>query len=152
MTTLAGMRRASAGDREPGLAIQRAAFGRNIAIMGVEPLPLRADYDKVFATHEVWVMERDGALEGMLILQPREDDLYIWSIATSPALQGTGVGNRMLAAAEQRARQLPRARMRLNTGEKLTKNVAWYQRHGFAIENIEQLEDRRVVNMVKELK
>jgi ribosomal protein S18 acetylase RimI-like enzyme len=145
------MRPATPADREPGLVIQRAAFGGNVGIMGVKPLPLRADYDEIFATHEVWVTEQNGALQGMLILLPREDDLYIWSIATAPALHSTGVGRRMLAAAEVRARQLGRARMRLRTNEKLTKNVAWYTHHGYTIESIEQLEDRTVVNMVKEL-
>jgi GNAT superfamily N-acetyltransferase len=150
--TLNALRRGSAVDMQAGLALQRASFGRNVAIMGAEPLPLRADYDEIFATHEVWLSERDGTLEGMLILLPRDDDLYIWSIATRTDLQGTGVGRRMLAAAEERTAMLGLARMRLRTAEKMVKNVTWYLHHGFTIERVEQLEDRRVVHMVKELR
>jgi ribosomal protein S18 acetylase RimI-like enzyme len=149
--SLDAMRPLKAADRAAALAIQRAAFGGNVAIMGTEPLPLRADYEDVFATHEVWLMERGGVPAGMLILLQREDDLYIWSIATAPDLQRSGVGNTMLAAAEQRARQLQQLRLRLRTSEKLVNNIAWYQRHGFTIESIEQIEDRRVVHMVKVL-
>jgi ribosomal protein S18 acetylase RimI-like enzyme len=149
--SLTTMRRFQAADREAALAVQRGAFGGNVAIMGVEPLPLRADYDEIFATHEAWLLDRDGALVGMLILLPREDDLYVWSIAAAPRVQRSGVGNTMLAAAEERARQLRQPRMRLRTSEKLVNNVKWYQRHGFAIESVEQTEDRRVVHMVKQL-
>jgi hypothetical protein len=41
--------------------------------------------------------------------------------------------------------------MRLYTGEKLTGNIAWYGRHGYAIERIEQMPDRTAVHMVKTL-
>jgi ribosomal protein S18 acetylase RimI-like enzyme len=151
MTTLNGLRRATLADLDAVVAHMRASFGPNAAIMGVEPLPLLADYSDIMATHETWLAERDGALEGVLILLPREDDLYIWGIATAPNLQRGGIGNRMLAAAESRAHALPRARLRLRTGKKLVNNVAWYQRHGFVIEEVEDMGDRHVVHMVKTL-
>jgi ribosomal protein S18 acetylase RimI-like enzyme len=152
MTGLPGLRRASDLDRAAVIALQNAAFGGNRAIMGVEPLPLQADYAAIFRTHEVWLAEAETMLQGALILEPRKDDLYIWSVATAPAAMGRGVGNRLLAAAEQRAAELRRRCIRLRTGEKLTKNIAWYQRHGFVIEQTEQLADRRVVHMAKTLK
>lgn len=145
------MRPVLPADHAAALALQRAAFGRNVAIMGVEPLPLQADYDAIFATHEAWLAEREGAPVGMLILKPRPEDLYIWSIATAPAMQRQGVGRLMLAAAEERAHALGRTCLRLRTGEKLVDNVAWYSRHGFSIESVEDLADRRVVHMVKTL-
>jgi RimJ/RimL family protein N-acetyltransferase/GNAT superfamily N-acetyltransferase len=150
--TLAGLRRATRDDLAAVVAHMRASFGPNAEIMGAKPLPLLADYDEIFATHEIWLVESGGALEGVLILLPRADDLYVWGIATAPAVQGRGVGNRILAAAEMRARALGVPHMRLRTGEKLTKNVAWYTRHGFTIESVEELKGRRVVNMVKPLK
>lgn len=62
-----------------------------------------------------------------------------------------GLGLRLLAAAETRARQLALDTVRLYTGEKLTANVRWYHRHGYAIERVEDLGDRRAVHMSKKL-
>ena len=149
MTAPADLRRATAADIPALTALQRAAYARNRDILGVEPLPLRADYDAIFANYETWLAEESGALLGALILEPRPDDLLIWSVATAPSEQGRGLGNRLLAAAEERARQLKLSTMRLYTGQKLVSNVAWYQRHGYAIERIEQMPDRTVVHMVK---
>src|SRR6266568_2679444 len=74
-----------------------------------------------------------------------------WSVAVAPEAQGRGIGNRLLAIAEARARELGRGKVRLYTGEKLTGNIAWYERHGFARERIEDLGDRRLVHMMKRL-
>ena len=145
------LRRATRDDQPAVTALQRAAYARNRAILGVEPLPLMADYEKVFSDFEVYLAEREGALDGVLILQPRADDLLIWSVATAPAAQGLGVGNRMLAFAESRARALGLDRLRLYTGEKLTGNVAWYTRHGYVHERTEDMGDRRAVHLVKQL-
>jgi ribosomal protein S18 acetylase RimI-like enzyme len=151
MTALADLRRAGAADIPALVALQRAAYARNRDILGVEPLPLTADYDEIFASYETWLAEDGGTLMGALILEPRSDDLLIWSVATAPAAQGRGLGNRLLAAAEARARELNLSTMRLYTGQKLVSNVAWYQRHGYAIERIEERSDRTVVHMVKPL-
>jgi ribosomal protein S18 acetylase RimI-like enzyme len=145
------LRRAVIDDLLAVTALQRAAYARNRVILGVEPLPLMADYAEVFANYEVYLAERDGTLDGVLILEPRADDLLIWSIATAPDVQGRGVGNAMLAFAESRARAMGRTRMRLYTGEKLTGNIAWYVRHGYTLESTEDMGDRVRVNLIKQL-
>ena len=53
------------------------------------------------------------------------------------------------SAAEARARQLGLKTLRLCTGEKNTRQVRWYHRHGYAIERVEELDDRRIVHMTK---
>ena len=55
----------------------------------------------------------------------------------------------LLAAAEERARQLGRTVIRLYTGTPLAHHVAWYGRHGFAVERIEALSDRSITHMIK---
>ena len=148
---MTALRRATRDDLHAVLALQRAAYAKNRTILGVEPLPLKADYSQVFADYEVYLAERDGALDGVLILEPRADDLLIWSIATAPEAQGQGVGNQMLAFAEQRARALGLACMRLYTGEPLTFNIAWYTRRGYVYERTEDMGDRRALHLVKQL-
>jgi len=145
------LRRATRGDLSAVTALQRAAYAKNRAILGVEPLPLLADYRQILSDYEVYLAERDGALDGVLILEPRLDDLLIWSVATAPEAQGRGVGNQMLAFAESRARELGLPCVRLYTGQPLTFNIAWYTRHGYAHESTEDMGDRVRVNLIKQL-
>jgi len=149
--TLAGLRRANAGDIDRVVAFQRAAYAKNRPLLGVEPLPLQADYKQIVAEYETWLYESADGLDGLLILEPRADDLLIWSISTAPRLHGQGLGRRLLAAAEERARALGLAVMRLYTGEPLTNNIAWYEHHGYARERVEDLGDRRAVHMMKRI-
>jgi RimJ/RimL family protein N-acetyltransferase/N-acetylglutamate synthase-like GNAT family acetyltransferase len=149
---LAGMRRASGADIVAITALQHAAYAKNRPILGVEPLPLLADYGQVLADYEVWLMDGADGLEGVLILEPRAEDFLIWSIAAAPGLHGRGLGNRLLGAAEERAAALGHTVMRLYTGDKLAHNIAWYERHGYVQERLEDLGDRRLVHMVKTLR
>jgi GNAT superfamily N-acetyltransferase len=145
------LRRAKDADLSSLLVLQRAAYAKNRLLLGVEPSPLLADYTAIMRDMEVWVAGKDARLVGALILEPRADDLLIWSIAADPTAQGGGVGRALLAAAEQRAHQLGRAVVRLYTGTLLHHLVAWYGRHGYAIERIEALSDRSITHMIKHL-
>ena len=149
MNGLAGLRRATAADLDAVTALQREAYAKNRPILGGEPLPLLADYAQVLGDYEVWLLEGPDGLDAVLILEPRADDLLLWSIATTPHAQGHGVGNRLLAATEARARELGRDRVRLYTGDKLADRIAWYQRHGYRHERTEALDDRSIVHLVK---
>jgi len=145
------LRRAVLSDLDTLVALQKDAYAANAPILGVEPLPLRADYAAVLRDREVWITSDEAGATGALILDPAPDHMLIWSIATAPRLQGRGLGTRLLAAAEVRARQLGLRTLWLYTGEKLTRNIRWYHRHGYVIERVEELPDRRLVRMVKEL-
>jgi ribosomal protein S18 acetylase RimI-like enzyme len=145
------LRRATGDDLAAVTALQCAAYAKNRALLGVEPLPLLADYAEIFRDYEVWLAEHDGALDGVLILERRADDLLIWSVAVAPAAQGRGIGNTMLAFAQARTRELGLACMRLYTGEPLTGNIGWYTRRGYVHERTEDMGDRRIVHLVKRL-
>jgi RimJ/RimL family protein N-acetyltransferase len=142
------LRPAGAGDLDLVAVTQQGAYRPNATLLGVEPLPLRMDYSTVLGHYEVWLPEEAPA-SGALILDPQPDHLLIWSVAIAPDAQRQGLGNRLLAAAEARAHDLGLTTMRLYTGEKLTSNVAWYQRRGYTIERVEALDDRRIVHMTK---
>ncbi len=145
------LRRAEAGDLPAIVALQRTAYARNRALLGVEPLPLQADYDEIARDMDIWVARDEGRIAGVLILERRARHLLIWSIATDPATQGRGLGKAMLEAAEARARQLGQTTIRLYTGTLLKQLVAWYGRHGYEIEREETLSDRSITHMIKHL-
>jgi ribosomal protein S18 acetylase RimI-like enzyme len=144
-------RRATLADLPAVEALQHAAYARNRRLLGVEPLPLQAVYPDIFQTMEVWLAEEREHLRGVLILEPRSDDMLIWSIAAAPDAQRQGIGHIMLDAAEVRASQLNRKVMRLYTGAVLGGLIRWYHRHGYEIERHEQLPDRHITHMIKQL-
>jgi ribosomal protein S18 acetylase RimI-like enzyme len=144
-------RRATEADRPAVEALQHAAYARNRRLLGVEPLPLQADYAEIFGTMEVWLAEERDQLRGALILEPRTDDMLIWSIAATPQAQKQGLGHIMLDAAEVRAKQLGRTTMRLYTGAVLEGLIRWYHHHGYEVERQEQLPDRLITHMIKPL-
>jgi ribosomal protein S18 acetylase RimI-like enzyme len=144
-------RLATSADRDAVEALQAAAYARNRRLLGVEPLPLQVDYADVFATKEVWLAEERGTLRGVLILEPRPNDVLIWSIAAAPDAQRQGLGQIMLDAAEIRAGQVGVRTMRLYTGAVLETLVHWYHRHGYEVERLEELADRKVLHMIKHL-
>jgi ribosomal protein S18 acetylase RimI-like enzyme len=143
------LRPADIADLQGLAALQQAAYAPNAAILGVEPLPLRADYGAILGQYEVWLADDRNGPQAALILDPHPDHLLVWSIATAPEAQGRGLGRRLLAAAEERARQLGLSSLRLYTGEKLQQNIRWYSRHGYEVDTIEPLTDRLVVHMRK---
>lgn len=79
------LRRASATDLAAVETFQREAYAANRTILGVEPLPLLADYAEILRDHEIWLAEGSGQLEGILVLAIRAHDLLIWSVAVAPA-------------------------------------------------------------------
>jgi GNAT superfamily N-acetyltransferase len=52
-------------------------------------------------------------------------------VAVLPAAQGRGVGARLLALAEDRARALHVPEIWLYTNAAMTENLAYYPRHGY---------------------
>lgn len=145
----ATLRRAGAADVEAVAAVQNGAYAPNRAILGVEPIPLQTRAADIIAGKETWVVEEGGAVLGALALERDGEALLIWSVATTPRAQGRGLGNLMLDFAHRRARESGARRLTLYTGEKLTANVEWYRRRGFAIDRIEDMGDRRAVHMSK---
>jgi GNAT superfamily N-acetyltransferase len=145
------LRPATPADAPALAALQEAAYAPNRALLGAEPLPLLVDSLVVIDSYEVWLAEDGAGLAGALILDAAAADFLIWSIATRPDLQKSGLGRAMLAKAEARARDCGHDAIVLYTGEPLTGNIAWYQRHGFAIEHVEVRPGRRIVHMRKSL-
>jgi N-acetylglutamate synthase-like GNAT family acetyltransferase len=96
--------------------------------IGRRPAPMDADYAALIGAGRVTVAERDGRVTGILVLVPEEDHLLVENVAVDPAAQGSGLGRRLMAHAEEHARILGLAELRLYTNEKMVENLAWYPR------------------------
>ena len=145
------LRRAGPADLDAFDATHRAAFAWNREMLGREPLPLQIPPAEVLSRYETWLLDDELGVAGTLALDPRADDLEIWSVSVHPDRQNGGVGRLLLAAAEARARALGLRTIRLFTGAALTKNIDWYTRRGYEIDRTEDLPDRQIVHLVKNI-
>lgn len=116
------------------LAIQRIvrdAYSPYIARIGREPGPMSDDYTALIEAQRVQVLERDGAIDGLLVLIPEAEALLLDNVAVAPHAQGLGLGRALMAIAEQTALDLGYCAIRLYTNEAMVENLAIYQRLGY---------------------
>jgi GNAT superfamily N-acetyltransferase len=125
------IRLAQPADTAPVERLVHDAYLPYVARIGRPPAPMTADYRQAIEGGTVWVLDIDGQLGGILVLQQRTDHLLIENVAVDPQLQGTGAGARLLQHAEQQARGRGFSELRLYTNELMTENLAYYPRRGY---------------------
>ncbi|WP_020502497.1 GNAT family N-acetyltransferase [Sciscionella marina] len=128
---MTAIRAARVGDAEELSTVARDAYAHYADRMGKEPAPMREDYLAAIETGGVWVAEDDRALLGLLVLKFEPDHLLLDNIAVSREVRGTGLGARLLAFTEERAREHGLPEIRLYTNEAMTENLSYYPRHGY---------------------
>jgi ribosomal protein S18 acetylase RimI-like enzyme len=146
------MRRAAAADAAAVRALTRQAYGKWVPVAGREPKPMGADYDLAVQSHRIDLAYCDGELAGLIEMIPERDHLLIENVAVAPAFQKRGIGRRLMAHAEELARQLDRAEVRLYTNKLFGENVALYSRLGYRIDREELTERGVAVHMSKDLR
>jgi ribosomal protein S18 acetylase RimI-like enzyme len=125
------MRRAEARDLATVTDITRRAYEHYIPIIGGTPMPMTEDYAPRIADGQVWLME-DGALAaGLIVLEDRDDALLIYSVAVAPECQRAGFGRKLLAFAEDVARERGFHAVALFTNAKMERNIGIYRRFGY---------------------
>jgi GNAT superfamily N-acetyltransferase len=108
-----------------------AAYQHYVPRIGRPPAPMTADYPAAVRRGQAWVAAVDGEVAGFIILIPQPGYLLLENVAVLPAAQGRGIGARLLALAEDRARALHVPEIRLYTNAAMTENLAYYPRHGY---------------------
>ena len=117
---------------EVAALVDRAYTGYIVRI-GRKPGPMLDDYAALIAGGLVHVLCRDGRICGVLVLIEKDDHLLLDNAAVAPEAQGLGLGRRLVEAAEEVARNLGYATVRLYTHETMVENVALYEHLGFAV-------------------
>jgi GNAT superfamily N-acetyltransferase len=126
------IRGAQPADRAAVERIVRDAYGIYVERIGKPPGPMLDDYAALIADGAVSVLEDDdGRLAAIIVLLPKPDHLLLDNIAVRPDRQGRGLGRQLAAFAEDEARRLGHAELRLYTHQKMTENIALYTRLGF---------------------
>ena len=108
-----------------------AAYQRYVAIMGMPPAPMLDDYVERIAAKQVWVLDDDGLIVGLLVLEDEPSHLLLDNIAVRPDRQGFGYGRKLLDFAETEAVRRGRTSIVLYTNERMTENITIYAARGY---------------------
>ncbi|HXA23908.1 MAG TPA: GNAT family N-acetyltransferase [Acetobacteraceae bacterium] len=125
------IRAAAAADVEAVRHVVDAAYGHYVARIGKPPGPMLDDYAGRIADRQTWVLEDDGRIVGILVLEQGPSGLLLDNIAVMPDSQGKGFGRALIGFAETEARRLGFGEIHLYTHALMTENFALYRRIGF---------------------
>ncbi|MER9296650.1 GNAT family N-acetyltransferase [Mesorhizobium sp. M0621] len=131
--------------------IVRAAYAKWVPVIGREPLPMRADYDKVVAEHSFDLAVEGDQIVGMIETMLTDDHIWIENVCVAPDAQGRGIGRLLLERAEQKAIEAGRLELRLLTNGAFEANVSLYKKHGYTIDREEPFMNGVTVYMSKRL-
>lgn len=79
------------------------------------------------------VAESEGALLGCVYVEVHADDSYLGLLSVEPSQQKTGLGRRLVAAAEEFAREMGARRMDLTVVNLRTELPPYYARLGYKV-------------------
>ncbi|MFL9857416.1 GNAT family N-acetyltransferase [Paraburkholderia madseniana] len=131
--------------------IVRQAYSPYISRIGRPPGPMLDDYEVLIGEGRVYVVELEGAVQGIVVLIPEQDAMLLDNVAVAPAAKGTGLGRSLLEFAERSARVAGCRVIRLYTHESMTENIALYSRIGYTETHRAEEKGLKRVFMVKHL-
>ncbi|MFE0475560.1 GNAT family N-acetyltransferase [Streptomyces sp. NPDC058947] len=123
------IRPAGAADAPAVAEVIDAAFRPYIERIGQVPQPMREDHAANVAAGKVFVTG-DPVL-GLVVVEAREDHLFLDTIAVHPTAHGRGVGRRLLRFVDARARALGLPEVRLCTNALMWENQRIYPKFGY---------------------
>ena len=96
-------RPALADDLGTVVALTEAAYAPYTIAFGAPPVPVTENYAPRIARGEVTLLDEDGVVAGVLVLERHPEHAMIFSVAVAPAFQGKGFGIALLRYAEKQA-------------------------------------------------
>ncbi|MGO9772347.1 MAG: GNAT family N-acetyltransferase [Roseiarcus sp.] len=143
------LRRAVAADAAAIRELTRQAYSKWVPVIGREPKPMSADYDEALRTNRFDLLFVDARLAALVETIAQADGLLIENVAVAPALQGRGLGRRLIAHAERLAASLGYGEIRLYTNKLFAENVSLYRKLGYRVDGEEPFNGGWRVNMSK---
>ena len=132
-------------------AVVREAYAKWVPVIGREPLPMRADYDKAVREHRFELAIENGRIVGLIETIAHDDHIWIENVAVTPHAQGRGVGRKLLDSVERAALEAGCRELRLLTNGAFEANVSLYKRHGYTVDREEPFMNGTTVYMSKRL-
>ncbi|AEF46894.1 GCN5-related N-acetyltransferase [Serratia sp. AS12] len=142
-------RRAEENDAELVREIVRAAYSKWISVIGREPTPMTADFNKAIRDHDIDLAIVEGEVVGLIEIWPQADHIWIENVAVHPHRQGIGIGRTLLAHVESKAAQAELGEIRLQTNKAFEANIALYAALGYEIDRHEPFKGGTTVFMRK---
>ena len=130
MVSLA-LRRATSADAERVKSLTRLAYAKWVPLIGREPKPMTADYERAIVEHLIDLYEHDHQLRALIEVIPMKEHLLIENIAVHPNYHGKGIGDDLLRHAEHQARSFGFNEIRLYTNAAFASNLAYYAKRGY---------------------
>ena len=128
------LRRATSAEAGAVRALTRQAYAKWVPLIGREPKPMQADYDRAVREHRIDLAYRGDALAGLIETIAGSDHLLIENVAVAPSWQGRGIGRALMAHAEQLVAAMGCCELRLYTNQRFAENIALYLKLGYRID------------------
>jgi GNAT superfamily N-acetyltransferase len=144
-------RSANPWDADTVRDLVRAAYSKWVPILGREPMPMKADYERAVRQHQIDILLVDGGIVGLIETMLNSDHLWIENVAVRPESHGKGLGRRLMAHVESKAIEAGYAEARLLTSAAFEANVAFYTTLGYVVDRREPFMGGTTVYMSKKL-
>ncbi|MGT2469087.1 GNAT family N-acetyltransferase [Mesorhizobium atlanticum] len=125
------MRPARPDDLAAIVALTTDAYAPYTAIFDAPPIPVTEDYAPRVERGEVWLLDEEEKLAGLIVLERHPDHAMIFSVAVAPAFQGRKLGIKLLDFADEQARSWGVPEVRLYTNSRMERNIALYTAYGY---------------------
>jgi len=76
-------------------------------------------------------LNEEGILEGCVFLHKKDNRIYLGMFSVSPIAQGKGIGKKLLAAADDYAREYNCTSIYMTVITVREELIAWYERNGY---------------------
>ena len=107
------------------------SYAPYIPIMGKIPPTIFEDFGHHINQGNLWLLEYDQTIVGMVVLTPTDDHLLLQSMCVLPGYQGFGFGRSLLKFAEIMAKACCKRSIKLYTNSLMERNQRIYSKFGY---------------------